>query len=203
MRRYEICAVNTMFKKKRKSPATYLSVVSKGTTPDAGQFVGLEIKERWKKRDYIGKILEVKRKGGTKKWTVKFDDGYVAEYTESAIEAKLVSKKPIMWGHQLDYIMVSQRWKSSVQDSSVRWGPSEHRNLRGRADHALVQCNWSWKLRTVKKKVAKDFSVLSKAAPTQNLQILQQFDEAITAKAKELSEDTESTPSLDKQYEQM
>ena len=34
---------------------------------------------------------------------------------------------------QIDYILMSNRWVSSVKDVNVRWGPSEHRNIYGRA----------------------------------------------------------------------
>ena len=71
-----------------------------------------------------------------------------------------------------------------MKDSSVRWGPSEHRNLRGRADHGLVQCVWSWKVRAVKKKVVKDYSVLSRAATQKVVQIRQQFNDTIASKTK-------------------
>ena len=41
---------------------------------------------------------------------------------------------------KLDYFLVSNRWKSAVQDSQVKWGASMHR-------FGLVQIRWSWRLR--------------------------------------------------------
>ena len=109
----------------------YLSVISKGCTEDAGQFVGQQVKVRWKKKEYLGKIPVVDVSSsdrGNRLWTVRFSDGYVVKLTESEIAHRLVMEKPNMRGSQLDYIMVSQRWRSSVVDAGVRWGPSEHRN---------------------------------------------------------------------------
>lgn len=60
----------------------------------------------------------------------------------------------------MDYILVSNRWLTCVLDAGVRWRPSEHRNIYGRADHALVQCKFSWKIRSPKPKKKKEFVVL-------------------------------------------
>ena len=202
MRRHELCAINTLYKK-RKSPSTYLSVLSKGSTEDAGQFVGQQVKVRWKKKEYLGKIADVSSSdSGKRLWTVRFSDGYVVKLTESEIAHRLVVEKPIMRGSQLDYIMVSQRWRSSVVDAGVRWGPSEHRNINGRADHGLVYGRWSWRLRSQKKRPAKDFSVLSKSTSTKNIQLRKQFDESIRQKVQELTDATTSN-SLDIQYSNM
>ena len=39
-----------------------------------------------------------------------------------------------------------------------------HRNIHGqKADHALLACEWKWRLRSVKSQPAKDFSSLQKA----------------------------------------
>ena len=51
---------------------------------------------------------------------------------------------------QLDYVLVSNRWLSAIKDANVRWGPSEHRNMYGRADHALVDCEIKWRIRSPK-----------------------------------------------------
>ena len=61
---------------------------------------------------------------------------------------------------QIDYVFVSNRWRSSVIDARVRWGPSMHRNIKGKDDHALVSCTWSWRLRAVKPNKGVDWSAL-------------------------------------------
>ena len=48
---------------------------------------------------------------------------------------------------QLDYILTSSRWASSVRQSHVRWGVSIRRWGR-RYDHGLVECTWQVRLAT-------------------------------------------------------
>ena len=96
-----------------------------------------------------------------RKWKVKFDDGYVEAYSESELENILVLHKRETEGRQLDYILVSNRWLTSVQDASVKWGPSEHRNIQGKADHGLVCCSWVWRIETNKAETKKDFGALN------------------------------------------
>lgn len=61
---------------------------------------------------------------------------------------------------QIDYILVSNRWKSSIESSTVKWGPSIHRNRTGKSDHALVDCTWKWRIRSVKISSRRDWSSL-------------------------------------------
>jgi hypothetical protein len=98
-----------------------------------------------------------------------------------------VRKKQI--GRQLDYILVSKRWVSSVEDCKVCWGPSIHRDLHGhKNDHALLSCRWRWRIRTHKPKPAKDFSLLSKDG---DKAIKAKFDEAVATKLAELHSDAD------------
>lgn len=61
---------------------------------------------------------------------------------------------------QIDYIFVSNRWRSSVTDVKVLWGSSIHRNLHCKDDHALLMCQWCWRLRKVEEKTRRvDWSV--------------------------------------------
>ena len=62
---------------------------------------------------------------------------------------------------QIDYILVSHRWRSSIKDSKVRWGPSIHRNKHGAADHALVDCQWNWRVKDIQQTEATDYSSLT------------------------------------------
>ena len=75
----------------------------------------------------------------------------------------LIRYKRKMHGKQLDYILVSHRWLTCIKDVNVRWGPSEHRNIYGRADHALVECVFSWRVRCPKKTKRRNFSSLFEA----------------------------------------
>ena len=43
----------------------------------------------------------------------------------------------------------------------TRWGPAIDRDLHGeKNDHALVECSWTWRIRTHKSPPRKDFSGL-------------------------------------------
>ena len=35
-------------------------------------------------------------------------------------------------------------------DAKTSWGPSIHRNIHGKSDHALVLAKWGWRVRAVK-----------------------------------------------------
>ena len=136
-----------------------------------------------------------------RKWRIQFDDGYVKSYSESEVEDILVLRKREFEGKQLDYIMVSNRWLTGVEDASVKWGPSEHRNIYGKADHALVCCKWIWKIQTNKSTPTKDFGTLDPST-AEGEACIAKFDAAFEAKAKELSE-CEGIPSIDQQYDDL
>ena len=64
-------------------------------------------------------------------------------------------------GKQLDYVMVSARRVSCVTQCRPKWGPSKHRDLHGhKNDHALVECTWRWRLKTVRSQSVKDYDYL-------------------------------------------
>ena len=117
---------------------------------------------------------------------------------------------------QLDYILISNRWSTCVLDANVRWGPSEHRNIYGRADHALIDCEFKWKVRSPPAKLKKDFSVLftqctgkdelseSEQAYYDGCRQHQQgFEEAMEEKALELFKLRDGKQSIAQQYEDM
>ena len=62
---------------------------------------------------------------------------------------------------KLDYICVSDRWKSMVIDVKVRWGPAIHRF--GQAfDHGLLSATWRWKTKKEKKPRRPDYTLMTK-----------------------------------------
>ena len=90
---------------------------------------------------------------GKKKWSVVFEDGYRSHFDSGWINSHLcVSNQPNRKKRysQIDYILVSKRWASSITDSKVSWAPSIHRNIYGKGDHALVWAKWVWKIRAVR-----------------------------------------------------
>ena len=201
MRQYNLCAANTLFRK-RGSPATYLHAAASDNNQGNDQYMGRKVKEVWKGKEYLGRVVQITNESnGTRKWTVKFTDGYIKKYSEKQLYHSMIPLQHEMQEKQLDYILVSCRWFSSVQDAGVRWGPSEHRNIKGRADHALVYCRWKWRLRKAKRSVKKDFApLLHKGA--EGIDIRAKFDDAINSKTRELQEGNPDC-NLDKQYENM
>ena len=61
---------------------------------------------------------------------------------------------------KLDYVLVSNRWKSMATNSKVQWGASMHR-FGEVFDHALLPVGWAWKLRVRKKHCSPDFRALN------------------------------------------
>ena len=61
---------------------------------------------------------------------------------------------------KLDYCLVSNRWMSSVQDCSVKWGASLHR-FGKKFDHGLLSMTWAWRIRTEKKAPPPDFDSMN------------------------------------------
>ena len=126
---------------------------------------------------------------------IKFGDSYVREYTRKGLRKILVHTVSEKIGRQLDYVLVSTRWRSCVLSSKPKWGPAIHRDLHGeKNDHALVECLWKWRIRTVKPQPAKDFEPLYAQKYSATGKLLPNeakiaFEEAIKAKLLELDYD--------------
>ena len=69
---------------------------------------------------------------------------------------KDASKRP----RKLDYICVSNRWKSLMINVEVRWGPSIHRFGRS-FDHGFLSVIWRWKTSKKKKVQRSNFAAMS------------------------------------------
>ena len=57
---------------------------------------------------------------------------------------------------KLDYVLVSNRWKSMAINSCVQWGASIHR-FGETFDHGLLNVRWAWKLRAPKRTSRPDY----------------------------------------------
>ena len=51
---------------------------------------------------------------------------------------------------KLDYILVSNRWKSMVKNAGTRWGPSLHR-FGQKFDHGLLSATWRWRTKATER----------------------------------------------------
>ena len=147
MKNHDLFVVNTNFRK--RSHATYLHVVTQGST-DVN--LGHKVKVQWQDTEHFGKVIEnYSDKNGERMWRVKFDDGYVKSCKESEFDDILILQNRVVEGSQLDYIMVTNRWLTSVQDVTVKWAPSEHGNIHDRrTDHVLACYRWTWRLQSPK-----------------------------------------------------
>ena len=61
---------------------------------------------------------------------------------------------------KLDYILVPNRWKSSVRSSQVKWGASMHR-FGKKFDHGLLETQWDWRVRTEKRTPRPDYKAMT------------------------------------------
>ena len=61
---------------------------------------------------------------------------------------------------KLDYICVSNRWKSQVINSDVRWGPSVHR-FGQPFDHGFLSATWRWRTKNNDRTRRPDFKAMT------------------------------------------
>ena len=61
---------------------------------------------------------------------------------------------------KLDYCLVANRWKSSVDNCCVKWGTSLHR-FGKKFDHELLSTTWSWRIRTEKTTPPPDYKAMT------------------------------------------
>ena len=87
--------------------------------------------------------------------------------------ATFISRNPEYKPSQIDYVLCSKRWTSSVRSSRVRWGVSIQRWGR-HFDHGLVECEWKVRLAAPAKVRHPDFSQLTDA------DVAKQFDDVVS-----------------------
>ena len=84
----------------------------------------------------------------------KWDGRY--RYCNATYLPKDRKKRPT----KLDYICVTDRWKSMVIDAKVQWGPSIHR-FGQPFDHGLLSATWRWKTKKDEKPRRPDYSLMT------------------------------------------
>ena len=88
-----------------------------------------------------------------------------------------LAKDPTYKPSQIDYILISSRWATSVKNCKVQWGVSYQRWGRP-YDHGLVSCVLKTRIKMQRKTtIALDFSILKTDAPTRTA-----FNDCVTAK---------------------
>ena len=142
LRQFDLFAINTNFQAKHKSSnATFIKTTAVESYEryesyeDLGFLTGKQVITRYHS-NWIKSTVKALDNSSTsndevKKWTVVFEDDYTMRCSERWIIEHLVLKsktKRKRIQKQIDYIFVSNRWRSSVMDAKVRWGPSIHRN---------------------------------------------------------------------------
>ena len=191
MQLHELSAANTLFKPRRRSALqTFLQTKRSDTIAhnDLGEYVGKKTVAKFKGRWIRGEVKSTSTDNDDEQqWLVKFDDGYIKIYDRKALEAILVREPSEKVGRQLDYILISTRWKSCVQQCRTRWGPAIYRDLHGeKNDHALLECTWTWRIRMQKKEKCKDLDCLyedptdEEGKPIENV-IRTEFQESVAA----------------------
>ena len=198
MQMHELTAANTMFAPKHQEALyTFLQTKKKEDTQQAahddfGQFVGREVSAKHEGKWVGGRVVTTTYHQGRQKWLVKFDDGFAKKYTKDNLEGILIHQQGEKVGRQLDYVLVSTRWKSCVTQCRTKWGPSIHRDRHGeKNDHALVECRWKWRIRKNKPSPCRDFAAVfnpgleENESPKQN-QGIAKFEAAVQTKLAEL-----------------
>ena len=109
---YDLYSVNTKYRKKNQSPATYLQVVVQEDPVTHEQYVGREVQTEWCYKKYSGKVVEnyYCTKARARKWRVKYSDGYISNYFEDELNQTLVLENKQTEGRQLDYILEKQMY---------------------------------------------------------------------------------------------
>ena len=92
---------------------------------------------------------------------------------------------------KLDYLCVSNRWKSMIIKTEVRWGPSIHR-FGKQYDHGLLSANWKWKISKKEKIKRSDFSAMTDQSWTS-------FDEALRIKLQAENKPNNDELSMDEE----
>ena len=167
MNLHELSAANTMFapKKTRTQSALHTFLQTKrDETPahsDLGEHVGARVKCKFRGKWIKGTVVATSCSQGKQEWTVRFDDNYTTKFRKRRLKQCLIHVEKEKIGRQLDYILVSTRWRSNITSCEPKWGPAIHRDIHGeRNDHALVECKWKWRLRVTKQKECKDYGCL-------------------------------------------
>ena len=155
------------------------------------------MKARYKNQWIEGTVVATQQIDNTQTWTIRYQDGYTHRCKRKQLEKMLVHVVREKVGRQLDYILVSTRWKTCVMNCRSRWGPAMHRDLHGeRNDHALVECTWRWRIRQITRTPSKDFACLYRESTDEEGRTipnekLQQFERAIEVKLEELDFDAD------------
>ena len=195
MHLYDLYAVNTHFEPKRgESVHTYMCPKPKNkefAQGDFGMHVGERVAHNYKGNTVHGDVTSVTLGDGQDDdvWTIHFDDGYILKCGKSKLKQLMQNSVCIQERKQIDHILVSNRWRSSVTSCRPRWGPSVHRSISGkRSDHSLLECSWKWRMRTIKSAPVPDFSVLQGGSTpdARRTKYVQRFDQAVQDKLKEL-----------------
>ena len=76
--------------------------------------------------------------------------------------ATYLPKHPARRPTKLDYCLVANRWKSSVENCCVKWGSSLHR-FGKKFDHGLLSTQWSWRIRSKKSPPPPDYKSMTAA----------------------------------------
>jgi hypothetical protein len=101
-----LAAVSTMFKPKaHHSVCTFLQTTKSDKNNDHGVYVGHTVRAKYKHRWHLGVVEHVDTHGqGGPVWTVRFKDGYVKQYGETALRKIITRKRKKQIERQLDYI---------------------------------------------------------------------------------------------------
>ena len=120
----QLAAANTMFQPKRnKSVCTFLQTESTGSEKvnDFGKYVGRKVKAKHDGTWIPGVVEKTHTNNkGHMRWSLRFEDGHVMQTDEKHLQNMLVYERRKQIGRQLDYVLVSKRWLSSIENRKLQ-----------------------------------------------------------------------------------
>ena len=135
-------------KRSQQPPATYTACVEDTFAPRSEVMVGREVRAKYRGNWINGTVTGARTKKGVKRWKIEFEDNYSRICNKRQLSKWLVPPKRTY--KQIDYIIVSNRFLSSVVSCRTHWAPSMHRSQWSiREDHALVACSWKWRVKSI------------------------------------------------------
>ena len=127
MHMYGLTAAYTIFEPKHKTALhTFLQTERGGMSAhgDLGEYVGAKVKLKINNKWDTGIVKSTSHSGEEQEWLVTNDDGSTHRLNRAQIEKSLVRTTRKKSDKQLDYILVSTRWRSCIKNCRTRWGPA-------------------------------------------------------------------------------
>ena len=92
-----------------------------------------------------------------------------------------INKTPTLAPSQIDYVIVSERWSSSIRSCKVKWEPSIRRFGRGKYDHGLVAAVLRHRTTASKRIARRNYCALSFGPDREKHELTRKFNQGVRA----------------------